>query len=693
MEIDGGKIRIKRKGSIKKLRPNKKIIVDKNTKIIAPSLQLAKPINNTNINKLEPSLTTINLKPKEKQERKNKTLNKAVEIFNAMNNEPPIPPEPKPIPFEKIKTKRPNKSLIKPIEIFNANEPPISPEPKIIKTVRLKPKSNPKIIQRVMGVMPKEQQHEIIEAHKQRAINKIQKAITKRLKFKKDINEITKLLEEKKEKSAVYDVMNNMLNKLEDNEKRYILQNIINELIGNIEDDQIKQEIAEKQEEQNLEPAVVVETPQEEIIIAPKLKRKYNKKEETIETLNSIIPHIAKKTKIDNFGNLTEKQQKKVFINSLHKSYIDDGKTEEEAKLEISKFQNLNPQEKKNIIRKFESEVVWASPSVKLQVEEDVQPEDGGSIGSYVKTVIYGRDDYPPKVRNILEKYGNQPFNKICIYRTPLSKLLMGALALASGNTIQQKINEQPYEKLYHLFMSFQTPKGKVYFEKNEVINAFTSIKIPKDTEIREINSIPSNNLTINEALDKTKTRMGDKFFKYQSANNNCQVFILNILQANNIGSKKDYDFIKQDTESLFKGNSLFRKIANTVTDIGAKVNEITQGSGFDNKQSPNYEGSNSDSDSDSDEGSDSDSDLELKGGEIKRKSKPRVMNKKPNRWIMFVKDFAKKHKINYHQALKHPNLKDNYKKGGAMPSFDDEYVAENYDAQNLGVSKAKKSI
>jgi hypothetical protein len=659
MEIEGGKIRIKRKGSIKKLRPNKKIIVDKNTKIIAPSLQLAKPINNTNINKLQPSLTV-------KRERKNKTLNKAVEIFNAMNNEPPIPPEPKPIP----------------------------------ETIRIKPKSNPKIIERVMpkeqheiiekvmGVMPKEQQHEIIEAHKQRAINKIQKAITKRLKFKKDINEITKLLEEKKEKSAVYDVMNNMLNKLEDNEKRYILQNIINELIGNIEDDQIKQEIAEKQEEQNLEPAVVIDTPQEEIIIAPKLKRKYNKKDVTIETLNSMIPHIAKKTKIDNFGNLTEKQQKKVFIYSLHKSYIDDGKTEEEANLEISKFQNLNPQEKKDIIRKFESEVVWASPSVKLQVEEEVPSEDGGSIGSYVKTVIYGRDDYPPKVRNILEQYGNQNFNKICIYRTPLSKLLMGALALASGNTIQQKINEQPYEKLYHLFMSFQTPKGKVYFEKNEVINAFTSIKISKDTEIREINSIPSN-LTINEALDKTKTRMGDKFFKYQSANNNCQVFILNILQANNIGSKKDYDFIKQDTESLFKGNILFRKIANTVTDIGAKVNEITQGSGVDNKQSPNYEGSNIDSD----EGTDSDSDLELKGGEIKRKSNHRVMNKKPNRWIMFVKDFAKKHKINYHQALKHPNLKDNYKKGGAMPSFADEYIAENYDAQNLGVSKAKKSI
>ena len=59
----------------------------------------------------------------------------------------------------------------------------------------------------------------------------------------------------------------------------------------------------------------------------------------------------------------------------------------------------------------------------------------------------------------------------------------------------------------------------------------------------------------------------------------------------------------------------------------------------------------------------------------------------------MFVKDFAKKHKINYYQALKHPNLKNNYKKGGAMPSFADEYIAESYDAQNLGASKGKKSL
>lgn len=58
-------------------------------------------------------------------------------------------------------------------------------------------------------------------------------------------------------------------------------------------------------------------------------------------------------------------------------------------------------------------------------------------------------------------------------------------------------------------------------------------------------------------------------------------------------------------------------------------------------------------SDSDSDSNSDSDSDSEKKS----------TTKKKANRWIKYVQDYAKKHKMNYSQALRDPKLKAGYKK------------------------------
>jgi hypothetical protein len=52
------------------------------------------------------------------------------------------------------------------------------------------------------------------------------------------------------------------------------------------------------------------------------------------------------------------------------------------------------------------------------------------------------------------------------------------------------------------------------------------------------------------------------------------------ILQANNMGNDENYTFIKQDTKQLFEGLTTLRKVSNTITDIGAKVNEITTGAG-----------------------------------------------------------------------------------------------------------------
>jgi len=223
--------------------------------------------------------------------------------------------------------------------------------------------------------------------------------------------------------------------------------------------------------------------------------------------------------------------------------------------------------------------------------------DTANKVKDYGNIVIHGRNDYPPKVRAILEKNGDKIITGVSVNRTPLGKPLMTALQVASGNTFSQKLSNTPYDKLFHLFACVDLGGSSVLIEKNEVINAESSCKKPAGTESKTISDsdIPRG-LTLNQALNKTKERMGGKFFTYSAKDNNCQDFIVAFLQANNIGNATDVAWVKQETKVLFEGNDRLRKIANTLTDIGAKVNEITTGAGMNDGYDTDTTSSSSDS-------------------------------------------------------------------------------------------------
>jgi len=70
---------------------------------------------------------------------------------------------------------------------------------------------------------------------------------------------------------------------------------------------------------------------------------------------------------------------------------------------------------------------------------------------------------------------------------------------------------------------------------------------------------------------------MGDRFLPYQSASNNCQVFIMGVLDGNGLNNSELTAFVKQDTKSIFAKNPALRNFANTKTDIGGYGNATLQ--------------------------------------------------------------------------------------------------------------------
>jgi len=194
-------------------------------------------------------------------------------------------------------------------------------------------------------------------------------------------------------------------------------------------------------------------------------------------------------------------------------------------------------------------------------------------LQTFGKSIVSGRKNYSPKVKKILAQFGDVPITRIFIKRTPLSKLMKGALNIASLGEFNKKFKNIPYDELFHLRLDIETDKGRVTLEKNEVINMDVRPKTEKNTQSMLVEDLPSG-LTINEMLEKTKRAMGAKFYVYQAKSNNCQFFVMSILRANDLDTKQNEEFVIQDATSLFSDS--FRKTSNTVTDIGAAVNTLT---------------------------------------------------------------------------------------------------------------------
>ncbi len=294
---------------------------------------------------------------------------------------------------------------------------------------------------------------------------------------------------------------------------------------------------------------------------------------------------------------LTSEKAKELYKNNIrvhYKHYIPKDKKkyfhEEEivgGKLNIGKAFKKIGSMTKHALENIPKASLLGIDAVKTGIEKGTEAVKNfgekavQKVGEYADVVLHGRNDYPPSVRTLIEKYGEKKIVKITIDRTPVPSVLTGALNAVSFGAFNKRFSRLPYDKLFHLRIDVTFDDGKtIAVEKNEVINMYENPKRLKGGEQKQIENLPSD-LTLNKMLEEGQKIQGNKWFNYSAYNNNCQDFIVALLKGSNIGTEQDLNFVKQDTKSLFKGDSFLRKFANTVTDVGAKVNEITTGAGL----------------------------------------------------------------------------------------------------------------
>lgn len=208
-------------------------------------------------------------------------------------------------------------------------------------------------------------------------------------------------------------------------------------------------------------------------------------------------------------------------------------------------------------------------------VPEHIKAMQGEGVLDFVKRVVRAfkgprKDKMPPPARALLEQVKDEKITHLEIYRTPLSPILKGVINL---------VKSRPFDELYHLFMVIETESGKqLLIEKNEVIN-FRNLKNTDLTQNSQGQEVAVNKeITIGELLDNSIKAMGEKFYLYNAINNNCQIFIYNLLKNSGLGNQDNYNFILQDVKDLVP--SFWENVADKITDLAGAIDIIKQGEG-----------------------------------------------------------------------------------------------------------------
>ncbi len=184
-----------------------------------------------------------------------------------------------------------------------------------------------------------------------------------------------------------------------------------------------------------------------------------------------------------------------------------------------------------------------------------------------INKILDFKENVPQNVKNALNKIGDKQIISARCGRTPVQAVIQGALKLVA---------DVPYDELFHLFVELTLDNDQKWIlEKIERINLVKEDRSKKQGA--EFTSSFPVNKTVNELFENTRNKMGDKFLPYQSASNNCQFFIMAVLDANGLNNSERTSFVKQDTKAIFKNNPVLRKFANTLTDIGGYANAIMQ--------------------------------------------------------------------------------------------------------------------
>ncbi len=191
------------------------------------------------------------------------------------------------------------------------------------------------------------------------------------------------------------------------------------------------------------------------------------------------------------------------------------------------------------------------------------------------------REDAPPSVRKFLKEYAAYKWRNVTICRKPIISAINSAINLAHRVGFGKP---PPYDKLFHLYINavLESPAGNpaiFSMERNQTVKITQDVTTGGECKSARIDG------TISSVFDKAIASNSRNFWIYVAVadggqpSNNCQDFVISVLEAGGHLTPELREFVKQDTRDLIP--SLFADLGKRVTDLASGVDKLLFGKGF----------------------------------------------------------------------------------------------------------------
>ena len=173
-------------------------------------------------------------------------------------------------------------------------------------------------------------------------------------------------------------------------------------------------------------------------------------------------------------------------------------------------------------------------------------------------------NDYCEETKNMIVSYGKNKITKIFICRNHMSNKWLTTIEYLTLNKLNKIYN---VNKVNHTFLVFKLSNNKyLKLEKDNQIRMKILSSLP-NCEIKEI--AIKKKKALNKILETTQLEMGiSNYFNYDVINNNCQIFVQEILKSLNKLTDKNKEFIYQDELYKVKYNNYFIGFVNSIVKL-----------------------------------------------------------------------------------------------------------------------------
>lgn len=189
-----------------------------------------------------------------------------------------------------------------------------------------------------------------------------------------------------------------------------------------------------------------------------------------------------------------------------------------------------------------------------------------------VLSIVEERKRMPLAVRKMCDALGDTPIESLAVFRQPIQAGINELITILTYKEIK-KLN---YDDLYHTGLIIKCQDKLIKLERISTIsNEIIKEKDLKDLELREINlpeQVSYEQFIVNAMKDDPT------FWQYHPITNNCQLFVLQSLEENNVDISQDlHKFIYQDAAKVMAKQPALQKFATGVTSFANRLDNLIE--------------------------------------------------------------------------------------------------------------------